>query len=382
MTGICTVFRTLFLIGMMLAPGWARAAYELIVPHLPRDTKHFSVSIVVDNFLNQERRLRFVTYDENGLSLDGFSEAIAPLTRKTFDPDELFKGLPVSYFKVIGDRLEDRPLGSDTMTGLLVGVAYSFTANPNSTTFVEAISKPAKRWRVHTGDWQETFDGLAIVNFDDCAGTGAQINHYGPDGQLLQVLDLNPTRGRFSKAVINLGTVFDAVPGSYMDIVSGVNLAVTALRGSLALGKEDSFFVGNIAFPLDPFEEERRALEENRSKWNKAGISAYAFQFQRICFCLDELTRKVTLIVNNNWIQSYRYTSDDTEVDTPYKQYFLSIDQLFTLIEDAMARGVFTLDVSYDPDLGFPTSISIDEIPCAVDDEFAITAAGLQPIKE
>ena len=135
----------------------------LIVPHLPSDTAVFDVSIVLENQLAQKRYLGIYPHASDGQSFEAIPIELEPNERRVYSPAFLFKENAVSYFYIYGHRIGES-LSQDTMTGLIAGVALSYANNPENPTFTAAISKPSKHWRVHCGDWEESFDGIAIVN--------------------------------------------------------------------------------------------------------------------------------------------------------------------------------------------------------------------------
>jgi transposase len=57
----------------------------------------------------------------------------------------------------------------------------------------------------------------------------------------------------------------------------------------------------------------------------------------------------------------------------PYSSAYSTIEGLFAIIESARSRNAARLNATYDPVRGFPTSISIDYIALAVDDEISYT---------
>ena len=61
-------------------------AEEWVVPHLPGDTEHFSVEIVVDNLLVQERTIKIDAFGAGGTDLGHFTVEVPPLSRQAFDP--------------------------------------------------------------------------------------------------------------------------------------------------------------------------------------------------------------------------------------------------------------------------------------------------------
>ncbi|MEZ4605835.1 MAG: DUF6174 domain-containing protein [Deinococcales bacterium] len=61
--------------------------------------------------------------------------------------------------------------------------------------------------------------------------------------------------------------------------------------------------------------------------------------------------------------------SDGSEITSENQPYFLSIEGLFEELAKALAKPEAVVEVSYDADLGYPESLSIDPIPQAIDDE-------------
>jgi hypothetical protein len=110
-------------------------------------------------------------------------------------------------------------------------------------------------------------------------------------------------------------------------------------------------------------------LEENRAKWVAAGIDTYDIDYQRSCACSPP--NDVTVLVTNGGITSVVDSGTGEEVvNPPTGAYgFNSVDGLFDVIATAIAECAASLDVQYDPELGYPTSVDIDFIGGTVGDE-------------
>ena len=349
----------------------------LVVPHLPSNTDVFNVSIVLENQLAQKRYLGIYPAAADGQTFDPIPLELDPNERRVYNPTFLFKEHPVSFFYVVGHRIGES-FNQDTMTGLVVGVALSYANNPENPTFTAAISDPSKHWRVHCGDWEDSFDGLAIVNLDVCASNVFQLNHYDKSGKLLDSQAMGAPRGSFFKEVVNLGAVFEPVAGSYVDIIAPMNMAIIALRGSL---DTEGWIVGNMAFPLVDNQKELRVLEENRAKFAGSGIDHYSISIRQTCFCAGNNTREVSLRVMNNWIESFTYTDDQTEVAAEERQIYQTVDQMFDMVETLLNSNLYRVLVEYDPTYGYPISIFTDGQACIADDELTITMSEFLPLR-
>jgi len=355
---------------------------QIVIPHLPRDTNNFKVDLVLENHLDQTRYLAIEGFGTAGNGLGVVAVEVPPNKRVLLDPKNYFKDESAVWLIITGRAIGEEALSQDTMTGLVAGVSLELAGNPDSATFVEGIRQPARKWRIHTGNWQETFDGLAIVNTDRCAGTSVRLYHHSAEGSLLKMVDISPTRGGFHKLLVNLSGVLDPVPGSYVDIEADVSMAITGLRGSLNLDAANSYLVGNLAMAFPNFEKERRILEENRDKWRKAGVGgSYIFDLHFLCFCTENLGRDVSLRVMDGWIESYDYADQNGEVPIDSRSMYRTVDGLFDLIEKAMDDEYFGVVVTYDEQFGYPLDISLDNNSCTVDEELVLRASNLVPIK-
>lgn len=112
------------------------------------------------------------------------------------------------------------------------------------------------------------------------------------------------------------------------------------------------------------------AFRLNQSKWAAQQIKNYQFVFRRICFCLQDYVRPVIITVRDGKIQAVRYADRD-QLLVPPDQFnrYLTIDELFATIQQAIERQAHRITATYDPRRGFPTSISIDYVAGIADDE-------------
>jgi hypothetical protein len=128
--------------------------------------------------------------------------------------------------------------------------------------------------------------------------------------------------------------------------------------------------------------EVQRDLVENHQDWEALGISDYTFTFTRTCFCPVELFRPAEVVVRADVIESVTYLDDGQPVDPGILTSYQTIDELFEMIADAIERGAVTLDVTYDPDLHYPTDGYIDISEQIADEEQGFTATDLEPLAD
>jgi hypothetical protein len=58
--------------------------------------------------------------------------------------------------------------------------------------------------------------------------------------------------------------------------------------------------------------------------------------------------------------------------------FFLTVDELFEVVQDAIDQEAYSLTVGYHAQLGYPTSIDIDYLLNAVDEEVSFRASGVE----
>lgn len=113
--------------------------------------------------------------------------------------------------------------------------------------------------------------------------------------------------------------------------------------------------------------------------WDAAGIESYTFTIERFCFC--PMTGPLMVTVVDGEIASVTKRGKEIDLDSDVLQGLpLTVDALFLEAERAQAQAD-DVAVSYDPDLGYPTRISIDRWRDAIDDEVAYEVGDLRAIQ-
>jgi len=127
--------------------------------------------------------------------------------------------------------------------------------------------------------------------------------------------------------------------------------------------------------PLGP---EQDSLSAARARWTSfSSVDGYTFQFRRACFCPPDTVRETRIEVLSGIVNSATYTDTGEPVTVPLDE-LPTIDDLFDEIQSAIDNEAFTLVATYDQDRGFPTSVSIDFIEFAIDDEMSFTVTAFQ----
>ena len=120
-----------------------------------------------------------------------------------------------------------------------------------------------------------------------------------------------------------------------------------------------------------------RELNDNKRKWVAADKVDYQYTYQQTCFCPQNITAEVSIMVIGNTISSITRTSDDQVLDSTLFDSSKTIDELFLVVEDAIDGNAHKLTVSYDSEWGYPTLIDIDYAKNLIDEEITIMASKL-----
>jgi hypothetical protein len=125
---------------------------------------------------------------------------------------------------------------------------------------------------------------------------------------------------------------------------------------------------------LSPKEEALRDVAERQALWLSKQVDDYSFTVTRQCFC--PFTDPVDVTVADGVTTAM--TKDGQPVDP------LEVAGLPRTIQDVFAIVAGSADaadvvVEWDPEFGFPTSIQVDSIENAIDDEFGILVTNFRP---
>jgi Family of unknown function (DUF6174) len=127
----------------------------------------------------------------------------------------------------------------------------------------------------------------------------------------------------------------------------------------------------------DPMRPEREALAAAEARWNavRPASNSYVMMQQRSCFCPVVALYEVTVV--NNVIVRARNTATDVDLPSAQWVWFRTVSQLFDEVRMALRKDGVLRSVAYDNARGFPTTVSLDPIPQAIDDEIAYLTPSL-----
>ena len=118
------------------------------------------------------------------------------------------------------------------------------------------------------------------------------------------------------------------------------------------------------------------ALDEAMARWETAGFEAYQMTLRRSCFCPSpDYTGPFDVTVRDGEIEAVRL--EGAEVDA---ERALTVGDLFDLLEEAYERGAVTVNVTFDPEAGYPTELYIDYDERMADEEIGYTVSDVEAL--
>lgn len=123
-----------------------------------------------------------------------------------------------------------------------------------------------------------------------------------------------------------------------------------------------------------------QAFTDNLQKWQSftGGSDDFvSYTTQQSCFCTPEFTRPMNISESNGEITSATYADTNEPVPDNIRQSLQTVDQRFAQLQNAYENGAARVDVEYDPQFGFPTSVFIDRSELIADEEVSYTITDL-----
>lgn len=351
--------KMMLLLGLLSIQSFA--GEYIVIPHIASDVASFESKIVLENRSSEALQFSLLGFNQDQVA-DSVPKTLEAGARHAYSVADLFGEQTVTHLFI------------DAIDGLFAGVEYIPTNNADNRTYVEGIRDFSHRWRVYPSNWETTFDGLVLVA-PNCFQIDLSIVHYTASGEYLGNIPLEGgALFGFGKLLFNLGRVFEKVEGSYVEVVSSHAIAAMGLKGTLPNAEGVDFLVGNQAERYPIFEALSEEVKARRAQWGNSELSnAYTMVMQNSCFCTH--TRPARLSVVNGNLGSMEYTDDDSEVELSAVKHYKTMDQVFEAIESAILMGADDIQITWDEEGGYPTSVNINWLSCAVDEEsnFLIT---------
>ncbi len=150
------------------------------------------------------------------------------------------------------------------------------------------------------------------------------------------------------------------------------------------------FFTSNFpihAGILSEINHTQQTLFENQQKWQQSGLTNYTFTVQKTCFCPQSDSLPIQFNIESSQVIDSSYDCSGINFirpeplcdERPDSRLNQTVESLFQIIQGGIDNNADKITVEYNPTYGFPTSIFIDFIELAVDDEVNYQISDFQP---
>ncbi|NND70241.1 MAG: hypothetical protein HKN43_01550 [Rhodothermales bacterium] len=123
-------------------------------------------------------------------------------------------------------------------------------------------------------------------------------------------------------------------------------------------------------------------FQTSRELWLSQGLDHYRYEITIGCFCTIAGDTPARVTVLDDSVSAAIRLRDNVDISSQQLAFIPSIEKLFDIIREATGGEADEIEVTYDRQRGFPTSVSIDYIKDAVDDEISYSISAVQAIQE
>ncbi len=125
----------------------------------------------------------------------------------------------------------------------------------------------------------------------------------------------------------------------------------------------------------DPLRPQVRTLDAAEALWQASGAGdSYVITQVRECFCASQGGSYAVTVINDSVVGVRNLTTGD-EVPEAERAWYRTVSDLFAEVRRSLATSGTLREVEYDRMRGFPTTLSLDPIRNAVDDEIVYRTA-------
>ena len=159
-------------------------------------------------------------------------------------------------------------------------------------------------------------------------------------------------------------------------------VSIETFKGALEMKTKtlSLFFVLAIVFSAC---SNGSAFQQNQKKWDGQNINHYRFTVAVSCFCPFAGVNVTYEVLNgqvlNESVQSTFGDQIDTAQVSDFYRSYNTIEKVFDYVDGAIKEADETT-IEYDPTYGFPSTVSVDWIKQAVDDEMYLTLSNFEEL--
>ncbi len=123
-------------------------------------------------------------------------------------------------------------------------------------------------------------------------------------------------------------------------------------------------------------------IAAHRAFWESKRPARYVYELERWCKCPKEEQGPVRVTVEGTVVVERRHPETGAVVASSLNGAFPSVDGLFDMLEDAVRRKPWSVNVSWDGELGYPRDFYVDFESNVLYDELSyrvVTAPAADP---
>jgi hypothetical protein len=125
--------------------------------------------------------------------------------------------------------------------------------------------------------------------------------------------------------------------------------------------------------PEDNSPPEVKELNTARAHFATPPRPSYTFTWKQTCFCGTDSLRPMKVTVTNGAVAEAVFVDDQKPVSAAVRAEIKTVDGVFTLIRQAIDQGYDEVDVQYDPQMGYPRTVSLISSRSAADAGMSLT---------
>ncbi len=210
--------------------------------HLTRPGKGFEGEILIRNPDEEQKQVTLHPFDSDGAQLASEVVDVAGNGLKRFQQNDVFSS-------------EAARFTAEDDNACVFSVGYRASIPQASTAHVHQTVRFQREFSFYAGDWDQLFDGAAIVNMGSVS-TDVFVSMYGVNGDLKEVVRLTDSLSPGAKQLFLFNDVLPQAPLGLMKLQANQPVAATFLRFS----KDNRFLYQNLPLPSPSSSQESRWL--------------------------------------------------------------------------------------------------------------------------
>jgi len=192
-----------------------------MIPHVTPPGASFETNLVLTNESPYSQTIRFQPYHKSGAKLSVKTFTLSAGQRYEANAQDFFSSSDVSHFSLTAHELVE-----------VTAVYRALVANA-SPAHVKECPVQASSWTLSPGNWDQTYDAIAVVNMGASAAK-VEVVQRDANGYVTDRKTLDSALAPMSKTLSLISASFSHRDNASYEIVCSQPVSIIALRGNLA----------------------------------------------------------------------------------------------------------------------------------------------------